>query len=92
MLVGAVRPVPLRLTAVALAALGAGGVRAQQYAWRYYGAEAGLPIAYAVAFDGTGALVVGTNDGLVRFDGLTFDPVALPGAEDERVVRLDLRR
>lgn len=51
---------------------------AQQYAFRHYGAEAGMPVAYALAFDGAGSLLVGTNDGVVRFDGRGFEPVPLP--------------
>ncbi len=63
-----------------LAALGllGGGARAQQYAFRHYGAEAGVPVAYAIAFDRAGSLLVGTNDGVVRFDGRSFEPVPLP--------------
>ena len=63
-----------------LAALGflGGGARAQEYAFRHYGAEAGVPVAYAIAFDGTGSLLVGTNDGVARFDGRSFEPVPLP--------------
>ncbi len=56
----------------------AGGARAQEYAFRTYGPEAGLPVAYALAFDGAGSLLVGTNDGLVRFDGRGFEAVPLP--------------
>jgi hypothetical protein len=37
-----------------------------------------VPAAFAVAFDGAGALYVGTNDGLARFDGRAFIPVPLP--------------
>ncbi len=51
---------------------------AQQYAFRHYGAESGVPVAYALAFDGAGSLLVGTNDGLARFDGRGFEPVPLP--------------
>ena len=54
------------------------GAAGQSYAFRHFGAEAGVPAAYAVAFDGAGALYVGTNDGLARFDGRAFVPVALP--------------
>lgn len=61
-----------------LACLWAVGAHAQRYAFRHHGAEVGLPAAYAVAFDGEGALLVGTSDGLARYDGRTFSPVALP--------------
>jgi hypothetical protein len=50
----------------------------QSYAFRHFGTEAGVPAAFAVAFDGVGALYVGTNDGLARFDGRAFVPVPLP--------------
>jgi signal transduction histidine kinase/ligand-binding sensor domain-containing protein len=80
----AVSVVPLpslgrRLLGVALL-LGAftEGAAGQSYAFRHFGAEAGVPAAFAVAFDGAGALYVGTNDGLARFDGRAFVPVPLP--------------
>lgn len=53
-------------------------VRAQEYVWRHYGAEAGLPTAHTLTFDGAGTLLVGTNDGLARFDGRAFVDVPLP--------------
>ena len=70
---------PLRYgLGLAALALCGGRAHAQQYAFRHYGAEAGLPVAYAIAFDGAGSLLVGTNDGVVRFDGRSFEPVPLP--------------
>ena len=70
----------VRLWVVGLLALvcwGRGAV-AQEYAFRHYGAETGVTRAYAVAFDGDGQLLVGTNDGIVRFDGRAFESVPLP--------------
>lgn len=67
-----------RLLVLGLLATLAGAARAQEYAFRSYGAESGLPVAYAVASDGAGSLLVGTNDGLARFDGRSFEPVPLP--------------
>jgi signal transduction histidine kinase len=69
--------VALLLGALAEGALIAGAA-AQSYAFRHFGAEAGVPGVLAVAFDGAGALYVGTNDGLARFDGRAFVPVPLP--------------
>lgn len=59
-------------------ALGGPDLAAQEYAFRHFGSEVGVPRAYAVAFDGAGQLLVGTNDGLLRFDGRAFEPVPLP--------------
>jgi len=64
--------------AVFLFAVLSEGTAGQSYAFRHFGAEAGVPAAFAVAFDGAGALYVGTNDGLARFDGRAFVPVPLP--------------
>ena len=49
-------------------------VRAQQYSFRYYGAEEGLTnLAVKVLFqDRTGFLWAGTESGLFRFDGQRF--------------------
>lgn len=47
-----------------------------------------MPIAYAIAFDARHSLMVGTNDGLLRFDGRIFDAVALPGLGEAPVQRL----
>ncbi len=67
----------LAFTILAVAVCG-GPAGAQEYAWRRYGAEAGLPTANAVTFDGAGTLLVGTNDGLSRFDGRAFVEMPLP--------------
>ncbi|HMB90286.1 MAG TPA: two-component regulator propeller domain-containing protein, partial [Rhodothermales bacterium] len=61
---------------------------AQQYAFRQYGVEAGVPIAHALAFDARHTLLVGTNDGLYRFDGRIFDAVSLPGIDETSVQRM----
>ncbi len=65
---------------VVVAAFGllTGSAWAQDYAFRQYGVEAGLPVAYTLTFDGAGRLLVGTNDGLARFDGQSFVDVPLP--------------
>src|ERR1022692_516860 len=49
-------------------------VKAQQYSFRYYGAEDGLTnLAVKVLFqDRTGFLWAGTENGLFRFDGKRF--------------------
>lgn len=64
------------------------GGLAQQYAFRHYGVEAGVPIAHALAFDAHRTLLVGTNDGLFRFDGRIFDAVPLPGLGETSVRRI----
>ncbi len=66
------------LAAALLVALLSDGAVGQEYAFRHFGAESGVPTAFAVAFDGAGALYVGTNDGLARFDGRAFIPLTLP--------------
>jgi len=63
-------------------------VDAQTLAFRNYGAEAGVAVANAMALDANGTLVVGTNDGLVRFDGFGFEPILLPGLVAPRIARL----
>lgn len=69
-------------------AMGSGPAQAQQYAFRQYGVEAGVPIAHALAFDAYHTLLVGTNDGLYRFDGRIFDMVPLPGVGETAVQRM----
>jgi signal transduction histidine kinase/ligand-binding sensor domain-containing protein len=81
------RPCPLTL-AILTALCSAASLRGQTYAYRSYGADAGVPSANAIAYDAHGTLVVGTNDGLVRFDGFRFEPVPLPGLAEARVLRL----
>ena len=63
-------------------------IQAQQYAFRQYGVEAGVPIAHALAFDVYQTMLVGTNDGLYRFDGRIFDAVTLPGVGETAVQRM----
>jgi ligand-binding sensor domain-containing protein len=63
-------------------------LNAQTYAYQSYGAKAGIAVANAIAFDPDGALVAGTNDGIVRFDGVRFEPVPLPGVSQARIVRI----
>lgn len=63
-------------------------LNAQTIAYQSYGAKAGIPVANAIAFDPNGALVAGTNDGVVRFDGFRFEPVPLPGLSQARIVRI----
>lgn len=61
---------------------------AQTYATQNFGAEAGVATATAIALDVKGTLVVGTNDGLLRFDGFDFEPLVLPGDASGRIARL----
>lgn len=50
------------------------GLRVSQFQKRYWGSEQGLPHSYVTAFtqDRDGYLWVGTDEGLVRFDGTNF--------------------
>ncbi|HSU97528.1 MAG TPA: hypothetical protein VLI40_09875, partial [Gemmatimonadaceae bacterium] len=61
--------------------------QAQAYAFRQYGADAGVDPATALAFDSDGQLLIGTNDGLLRLDGRDVTRVAL-AATHVGVVRL----
>jgi signal transduction histidine kinase/ligand-binding sensor domain-containing protein len=51
--------------------------QAQSYAFRQYGADAGVDPATALAFDSDGQLLIGTDDGLLRLDGRDVTRVAL---------------
>lgn len=59
----------------------------QAYAFRHYGAEVGIDAATSLAFDADGQLLIGTNDGLLRFDGRDVARVRLPAVR-VGVVRL----
>jgi signal transduction histidine kinase/ligand-binding sensor domain-containing protein len=61
--------------------------QAQSYAFREYGADAGVDPATALAFDSDGQLLIGTNDGLLRLDGRDVTRIALAAAH-VGVVRL----
>ena len=76
------------LASLTIVVCGVTGLQAQSYVYQSYGAKAGIAVANAIAFDWNGALVAGTNDGVVRFDGFRFDPVPLPGGAQARVVRI----
>lgn len=54
-------------------------LRVSQYHKQYWGVQEGLPHSYvtAVAHAPDGFLLVGTDEGLARFDGLEFRPAAL---------------
>jgi signal transduction histidine kinase/ligand-binding sensor domain-containing protein len=54
-------------------------LRVSQYHKQYWGVQEGLPHSYvtAVAHAPEGFLLVGTDEGLARFDGLEFRPAAL---------------
>src|SRR5688572_9674895 len=75
---GLMRAISLGLT-LSIGAWVVASLNAQTYAYQSYGAKAGIAVANAIAFDPNGALVAGTNDGVVRFDGFRFEPVPLPG-------------
>ena len=49
-------------------------LRVSQYHKQYWEVEQGLPHSYvtAIAQDAGGYLLVGTDEGLARFDGITF--------------------
>ncbi|MDE3165338.1 MAG: hypothetical protein KGN36_05990, partial [Acidobacteriota bacterium] len=53
------------------------GLRVSQYHKQYWEVEQGLPHSYvtAIAQDAEGYLLAGTDEGLARFDGLTFQPL-----------------
>ena len=51
----------------------------QSYAFRNFGADAGVDAAQALALDGDGQLLIGTDDGLLRFDGRDVARIHLPG-------------
>lgn len=57
-------------------------LRISQYHKQYWGVQDGLPHSYvtAVAHAPDGFLLVGTDEGLARFDGFTFRPPALDPA------------
>ncbi|TVR73358.1 MAG: hypothetical protein EA408_05105 [Marinilabiliales bacterium] len=61
--------------AAVIASLFAISVQAQEYRFRNYGIEQGLPhrFAYTVAQDESGFIWVGTSTGLARFDGFDFE-------------------
>ena len=67
---------------LALVLLSAPGGRAvaQSYSFRNYGADAGVEAAQALALDGDGQLLIGTDDGLLRFDGRDVARIRFPGA------------
>ena len=52
-------------------------LRVSQYHKQYWEVEQGLPHSYvtAIAQDAGGYLLVGTDEGLARFDGITFRPL-----------------
>lgn len=54
------------------------------YVVRHWGVDDGLPnqAVYALAQDRDGYLWIGTDRGLVRFDGLDFESFALPGVSE----------
>src|SRR5580700_6949968 len=63
------------LTACAAFALDP-SLRVSQYHKQYWQVEQGLPHSYvtAIAQNSDGYLLVGTDEGLARFDGLNFKP------------------
>ncbi|MCC6441533.1 MAG: hypothetical protein IT476_13040, partial [Rhodanobacteraceae bacterium] len=57
-------------------------------AWRLFSSNDHLPnnLAYAIAQDETGEVYAGLGDGLARYDGASWERVALPGVRGVHAV------
>lgn len=71
-----------------LGLLAAAPARAQEFLFRHFSGESGIPVARALAYHPARGLLAGTNDGLLQFDGRHFEPLALPGYDEGSVTRL----